>query len=462
MMNNLTKSEVNKYGLYGFTTTIGVMVPMAYITIFMTENLLISAALMGTTLLIARIIDFFVGVSAGGIIEKTRMKWGKYRSWIVVLRWVIFGGIVLMFLDTSTLPMWVRVLTVIAGYVGLNASMNFAATAQYGIMAQMSGPSMENRNILSIRTAQWMAAGSIIISAAAIPAINFFTPIVGQSMGYLIVATAFGFVFLIGATTLLNVSKPYDLPQLGEGIPGMPPVTAGDMVKSVFGNSQLLVIMLVNIFFMTGMFAAQGIMAYYFMYVLGNFTLMAVAMTSTTLFGLVASMIGPKIGLKLGKKNAMVMGLLVYGAGNLAIVFFGGVSLTVYIILSCLYTVGMYFFMGFGANYNLDAGEYGLWKTGKDNRSVAMSMMNVPMKIGMALGGALAGYGLAAIGYTAGMTPNPTFISNFMLLFGGAPAICCFLGALVMLFGYKITDADAIKYAKENAEKMASLMAEKN
>jgi Na+/melibiose symporter-like transporter len=206
-----------------------------------------------------------------------------------------------------------------------------------------------------------------------------------------------------------------------------------------------------------GMMLMQSSMAYYFTYVLGDFLLMSVSMTATTSFAVVASIIGPKIGVKLGKKNAMVVGLLINTASLLSITFLAKESLIIYIILSCINSLGMYTFTGFGPNYVIDAGEYHYYKTGVDNRALAMGMMNMPIKIGFIIGGTLAGYALQAIGYTAGMTVTPEFVSKFMWVFTGIPSAFYLLGAIIMFLGYKITDEDAAMYAKANAERMAKL-----
>ena len=114
----------------------------------------------------------------------------------------------------------------------------------------------------------------------------------------------------------------------------------------------------------------------------------------------------------------------------------------------------MYFFLGFGPNYAIDAGEYYYYKTGKDNRAIAINMYSIPIKIGFIVGGTLTGYALDAIGYTAGITPTPEFISKLMWVFSGIPAIFSLIGAIIMQAGYRITDEDAARYAKANAEKM--------
>ena len=460
----LSKSQVTTFGINGFTMMLGIMVPMSYITIFMTEQLMMSAALAGTILLTARIVDFFIGITAGGVIEKTRMKHGKYRSWYRILRWVVLIGVFLQFLNTNGLPLAAQVVIVFVGYLMLHGSMDYLAPAQFGIIAMMGGTNMQDRNRLAFANARFSSLGGIVISAVALPLINLLTPIVGPSYSYTVVATAGAAMFVLGASLILKVSKPYDLPQpkvgKGEAGVGMPTVTLGDMFKSVFTNDQLLILFLGQTFYQTAAQVAMGIMAYYFMFVLGNLTLMALAMTITTAFGFIGAVVGPKVGTKLGKKSAMVIGMFTYAVMSIGIAFFGSRSLVVYIIFACAYTIGNYFFMSFGNMFYLDCGEYGYWKTGKDNRAVTLSVGNMPIKIGMALGGSLGAYGLQIIGYVPNMAPTPEFATKFMYLFGGLPAALALIGATILLFGYKLKDEDCALYASENAARAEAAKAE--
>ena len=102
----------------------------------------------------------------------------------------------------------------------------------------------------------------------------------------------------------------------------------------------------------------------------------------------------------------------------------------------------------------LDCGEYYLWKTGKDTRSIAMGLASPPMKIGMALGGTIGLYLLGATGYVAGFTPTQAWIEEFMIVTFMVPAFIYFAAALIMGTMYKITTAEAAKYAQENQERM--------
>lgn len=453
-MKQLEKSDINSYATYSFTSGLAVMAPMSYFIVFLTENLFMSAALMGTLILVTRLIDLIVGTVAGGVIQSSRSK-HKYSFWFGTLRWVVFTGIILSFTNTSALPIAARVLISAIAYCMINCSMNFVASAQYNILAVMSGPSIDNRNKLSFRSTQFMAAATILTSMLTLPSIKLLSAYVGNSNGYLIVATVLAIPFIFGCQKLIKASDKFDTVSSGPKLK----ITVKDMIKSVATNSQLLVVMLAYSLFYIGMFTTSAVMAYYFIYVLGNYLFMTVAMTIRTIFALAASILGPKIGVKLGKKRAMVVGLSLYGIGYFCIYFFASGSLAVYIVFSCIMSIAMYLFSGFTVNYMLDAGEYHLNKTGQDNRGVAMGMMNVPMKIGMMIGGAIGGYGLSIAGYTAGMTASTSFISKFMVIFGIVPGVFCFLSALVMMVGHRISDADAARYAKENAERMAAAKA---
>jgi Na+/melibiose symporter-like transporter len=289
---------------------------------------------VATILLIARIADFFVCLASGPIVQRSNLKWGKYRSWLIILRWVVFLGICLQFTNTSSLPLAARLVIVTLGYFMLHFSMNFIALSQFGILAVMAGTSMEDRTRLSTRSAQAGTISAILTSATIIPLINFFTPIVGGANAYLAVAAPLALVFLIGAGVLAKTAEPYDTTE--KSMPGGRVVTFKDMIDSIVTNKQLLVLVLTDTLSMVAMQASMGIATYYFMYVLGNFTLMAVSMTISTVFGFFASLIGPTIGKKLGKKRAKVIGIFASAVASLCIMLFAHSSVVVYIVIGCL------------------------------------------------------------------------------------------------------------------------------
>ena len=139
---------------------------------------------------------------------------------------------------------------------------------------------------------------------------------------------------------------------------------------------------------------------------------------------------------------------------------------------TCFASAGMYLTTALGVNYYLDIGEYGYYHSGKDFRTLSMSMSNIPMKVSMAIGGALSAYVLAWIGFdgvnasfiagTLDMTSEAfrSFRQTFMAIYTIVPSVSTILSLLIFKFGYKITDADAKMYAAENARRDAEALAD--
>jgi Na+/melibiose symporter-like transporter len=473
----LKNSEVVKYSLYGPFTAIGLALPMSYFTMFQTEGLGWTAALAATVLIVPRVIDFIGGVICGSVIAKTNMKWGRYRSWLLIGGWVVMAGVIMMFANTRGLPRPGQIAISATGYVFQNFPMNFILTSQYGLMMLMGGASMDDRVKLSVTNLRFQMFGTLATSAGLVPALRALTKIYGANPdnpnwyhpnAYMTMAVITGALFLVGTASIANAGKEYDKLNAGGASRG-PALSFGDIIRGVVSNDQLLVYTLVNTLNSIALFAAMPLALFYYMYIMQNMMLQPIQMTITTLFGVVAAMIGPVLGKKLGKKRALQLGfgiavidsvLIALIAGNTSAIA-GGIQIgfVLYVIFMCLTGIGRNIWFGFGGNYFVDAGEYGYWKTGKDNRAVALGLGAIPAKISLIVAGALSGYALHAIGYRPGMgrpggPPLPlNFNQNFMLLMGLLPASVYLLGFLIFSFGWKISDADAARYAKENLEK---------
>lgn len=447
---SLSPSQVNRYGFYLLTSSLAAMVQMTYFTIFMTDMIGIPAAVVATTLLIARFIDLIIGILSGGIMEKVHLPWGKYRSWLLLLRWVIIFSLVCSFFDTSAWPLAFRVGVSFIGYILLNASMSFTTNAYYALGPALAGVNLGDRNRLSARGAQFMCVAMLITSAATIPLVTFLTPYTGPANAYLVVAVVFGLPYIGGCQMVSNLCRECD-PSGKRREQGGPvsAVTLQDMIQSVVQNKQLLVLFLSYTIYYIGMYTISGLGTYYFTYIVGNYMNMSYSMTVTMITGFLSSLVMPRLGGKLGKKRSFVLALIIYAAAYACVYFIGG-NWILYTVMGAIGGGAVYMFTGFGVNYFVDCGEYHLYKTGKDTRMIAIAMYSVPMKIGMMLGGAVATYGLAMIGYYAGINVTPEFQTKFMILLSVIPAILVFIGALIMQSGYKITDEDAARYAAEN------------
>ena len=107
--------------------------------------------------------------------------------------------------------------------------------------------------------------------------------------------------------------------------------------------------------------------------------------------------------------------------------------------------------------YMLDCGEYHFWKTGKDNRAVIVSLNSIPSKIGIGIGASLVALIPRSITNYTEMVASTSQIKGFMFLIAGIPAICAFAGALIMHFGYQISDMRTPKNTSKRMQKEQKL-----
>ncbi len=464
--SKLTNAQVVKYNIYGLTSFMAMMPAFMYYRTFMQVNLHVSAELLAALVLVGTGVDFVLSLVAGPIVEKTNGgKHGKFRYWFKIFPFVMFAGTIVCFIAPADLQSsLIKGLVTILGYILICGAVTFLGNANFGILAAMAGPSLEDRNRISIMGARMMAIATIITSLTILPVKTAITNATGnEQLGYLIVSAFFGLTILIGAKCTLDVSKDYDLPRpAGEKSAGAGGPTVGAMFASVVKNKQLLCLILIYTIYNFGFNFAAGFEMYFFMFFKltpATFTVpMTIHQTCRSCAALLGAIIGPKLGMKLGKKKAIGVGLLLWGLGLLgAYLCIQSAPWYIYTVFSCINSMAMYVFSGFGVNYFLDCGEYGYYTTGEDNRTIAMSMFNIPIKLATMLAGTMSGLALGWINFDSvsigGGAMTPEITRGFMFWFTLFPALCMGLASLLAFVGYRITDAEAAFYAQENAKK---------
>ena len=468
--SKLTNAQVVKYNVYGLTSFMAMMPAFMYYRTFMQVNLHVPAELMAVLVLIGTGVDFVLSLVAGPIVEKNNGgKHGKFRYWFKIFPWVMLAGTVVCFIAPASIQSGlVKGLITILGYILICGAVTFLGNANFGILAAMAGPSLTDRNRMSIMGARMMAVATIVTSLVILPVKTAIYNATGnEQLGYLIVSAFFGLTILIGAKCTLDVSKDYDLPRTGAAaeVGASSGPTIGQMFASVAKNKQLLCLILIYTIYNFGFNFAAGFEMYFFMFFKltpATFTVpMTIHQTARSCAGLLGALIGPKLGMKLGKKKAIGTGLALWGISLLGAYFcIANLPWFAYTAFSCINSLAMNIFSGFGVNYFLDCGEYGYYSTGEDNRTIAMSMFNIPIKLATMIAGTMSGLALGWINFDSvsigGGALTPEIQKGFMFWFTLIPAICMGIAALLAFLGYKISDKDAAFYAAENAKKDAA------
>ncbi|NLW70539.1 MAG: hypothetical protein GX061_05610 [Eubacteriaceae bacterium] len=469
----VSNSAIWSYALTQSLQTFTIMTPYAYGTLFMTTYLGINMATMGTILVIAKFVDFIICMSSGAIIESANFKKGKYVPIMELFRWVVAIGAVGQMTDLNFLPYGVKFTVVAASYICMHGSMNFLQTANYGLMAVMAGGNYTDRIAIAQKNSQISAAVGILRSFGTVPLITFVGKVMNSpAKGYTVVTIAFAVVYIACtfwfASNLKGKEAPRD-PNAPKRI-----VKLKDMIEALTGNDQLIVYLIWQTISQLGTQIMTLIGIYYWTLVMGGYTTWySIGMGLTTCSGFVFSLFVPKIGVKLGKLKSLFIAQYAGWVAHVLRFFLGLKSYYWMTVIGIASSAVMYLQMGFGANYVLDIGEYGYYKTGKDYRAVVTAFSSVPMKLSSVIAGAVGPYFLSFIGFDkfneanmAGTLDKTSaefikFQKTYMAAYCFTPLIGSVLGFLIFKKGYKITDDKAVFYAKENAAKAAQAAAAK-
>jgi glucuronide carrier protein len=165
-------------------------------------------------------------------------------------------------------------------------------------------------------------------------------------------------------------------------------------------------------------------------------------------FGSLAAVIyvapfGPVITRRLGKKRGFMIAAAGAMLGN-ALFFVSG-NLVFALVGLFFAGVGMALLNTMTWALEADTVEYGEWKTGIRTEGATYAAFSFVRKVGQAIGAAVAGYALAWAGYNGSLKdtgqPQSPEVLDRMQQAAGALAFLCFLGALLIMATYPLTEA---------------------
>jgi Na+/melibiose symporter-like transporter len=236
------------------------------------------------------------------------------------------------------------------------------------------------------------------------------------------------------------------------------------MYGQTLRNSQIWVVLIAQTLITTSTVLISSIQIYYFQYSIGDIDWQPLSLTISAIVGCAAAFGMAPAARKMGKRNSAITTTL-FGVACMALIgLFAHQNVWVFMVMLAINAFGAAFIGTVGINLFLDAAEYQLYKTGKDSRAFAMSLYNIPMKVGLAASSLIAAHMLTASGYLQETIDGvlTTSMSNpqlFVRWFGLLQAAIYLVSALMYAFLYKITDAKAAEYMAENQRRMTEATA---
>lgn len=464
-----------------------------------------SAAFAASVAGIGSTVDAILGWMYGGFINSLKpFKWGRYRSWLVVLPWIVPFLYCFEFTALTSNVMLNAALIVFFN-VTSHAAWDFPYVSNIS-MISMAAHTPEDRARMASTRGMWSNASKIFFGYLFPPIALIGSSIFGSqnqyAFGALIMGIAFAILYFVHFKMFKGYEKEYTKEELAnykkQGDQGK--TTFRDLGRALVTNQPLIFLLLADIAKWIFNFMCAGIAAYYFSYValgmpmFAGLAMLGVYQVLSNILCVIGAALSANFAKAIGStRNAMIFALL-FMAVMMFIAYFLYFNVWMVVIFMSLAQ------FGYGITYSCstamyaDIVVYNEWK----NRTNAAGWINglqlFPLKIGFMARSIIIPFVLAFVGLNAkGYQPvldfiagkgadgtvdptkvldvagaqavladpaaygfDPELINQFLSFQHGIgigfmiiPACLCILGAILLFAGYKLTPAKLAEYQVE-------------
>lgn len=418
------------YGVADFGFIFMVTLSNTYLLMFYTDFAGITAASAGMLMMVGRIFDSLSPPIIGAAIEKSSMKWGKYRSWLLIGAPLIFIFNTLLFLH-SPIPMPAKAILAFLIYTLFCIATNISYTGYTSLNSSLTNDPKERVQLSSMR-----GMGSALGKAAAgfflLPMISFFGGGNMSTLGFTLTAALSGVLCWLLYLNLGNATKGKDI-QSSLTTQTTEKLSVGEMAKLVFRNKNLMLLFFTDVTRVMATLVMYAMFPYFFKYVVKDINGAAPFFGIVNLLSFVGALSVPWVTKLFSKRNAYLTGNLILALGMILASLLSN-NVTVITTLISIGYIGYAWSNVVTTSMYADTVDYGEWKMGKNARGLYFSMFQLSIKIGAIFSTAIAGFGLSLVGFTANAEPTAAVIKGIRVIAMGLPAVLLTIGAILLFF----------------------------
>ncbi len=429
------------YGLGDTSFNIFMGFTMMFLTIFYTDVFKLDPIVMGTLFLVTRIIDAISDPLCGMISDRTKSRFGRYRSWLLYFS-IPYGISCAAVFFCPDLDGIYKTIYAYVTYIFLVLSFTCVCVPYVSLLGAISDDSDERLSINAIRFPLTKVA--YIICSLIVPGLIALFD--NEVIGYRVVMSGIGLLCIILVLLCFFNTKERVYSPVDDSLSFKKQIVL--MVK----NDQAMCMFLGQALTMIQNTLKYGAAAYFVKYVISSGAQsLSTILTAGSIAGIIAPILANYMLNKgyINRKNLLVFSQII-GGGLLLLI---GLVASENIIVN-----SAFFFLSILSGELIailvwasvaDAGDYGYDKYGVRITGIISGGMLFSTKLGMAIGGAILGYVLAFYDYdpaTATQASDEQLFA-FVLLFSYLPAIFMFIAALAFSF-YRLEANVCAKFKK--------------
>jgi glycoside/pentoside/hexuronide:cation symporter, GPH family len=451
-MANTSKLSVKEKIGYGLGDTAANFIFQTMVVFqlsFYTDTYGLAAATAGTLFIVVRVWDAIFDPLMGVIADRTNTRWGKFRPWILWTA-VPFGIAGMLTFLTPGFSASGKLIYAYATYILLMmvySANNLPYSALTGVI---TGDIAERSSLSSYRFVCAML-GAFVVQVLALPMVHYFGG-GDNARGYrmtmgLLSLVAVG-LFVITFLTVKERIQP-------------DPRQKSSVLRDFAGlarNGPWIALFALTVLIFVGYTVRAGAMVYYFKYYLGREDLFSLF----NVCGLVAIVIGivlsTPLAVRFGKRDLYIVSLFLSAALMLPFLVLPTDALPIIFGFEILRQ------FSYGVTTPLlwammaDVADYGEWTTGRRATGIVYSALVFGLKVGLGLGGGIAGWALSAYGYVPNAVQSARSLLGIRMTASVFAATAYFLGVLCLFF-YRIGKDLNLRIAAELEERRSKYAA---
>lgn len=408
---------------------IGLMV-LGYLSIYCTDTLNMPPALVGTLLVISKLLDGVTDVVAGFIVDRTDTKWGRGRpyEWCIIGMW---ASIWLMFTCPPSFSVVVKSIWVLCMYALVNSV--FYTFLQASNTVYMCRAFRYQEQYVSL------SSSGAIFSMVCVAAFNIAIPsLVGK---YGVSASGWSFLMaciaipmaIIGIMRFLFIKETIEVDaKVSDG--AAEKVSFRDVKTVLTKNPYIWIVAL--ILFVCNFVTNMGVNTYYFTYIVHNLGLLGL-ISAVQILAIPVMLFVPAILRKISISKLILIGCILSMVGY-GINYIAGANTVLLSVAAVLFGLGSVPISMLINLMIIECADFNEWKGSQRMEGTLSSVTSFATKIGSALGAGVLGMLLSISGYIGDADLIPDSAVNMIRhLYSTIPAILWLIVALSLLL-YKL------------------------
>lgn len=441
------------YGSGDFGSNFFYMLVSSFALIYLTDAIGMNAGIVGTLIMVSKILDGVTDVFCGSLIDKTHSKMGKARPWMFYSGFPLALSLILIFSVPVSLGATAQYAWFFVFYTAANAIFYTANNISYATMSALITRNDSERVSLGSFRYIFAVIASIAVSSISVMLVGVFG---GGAAGWRTVAIIYACIYIVfnSIASLVCKELPEEEALAGSGNQSDAPA-AGEkksfwqLLKIVLTNKYYLLLLAIYLLFYTSSNLGSSIGVFYFQYVMGNAGLLGVVSMSSLVM-ILGLFFNPALVKKYGMYKVNLVSYIITSILSAILMFFTfTANFTGIVAVTFIRGISMAFLMGSLNAIVAEVAKNNWLKHGVHTEGMMFSCSSIGMKVGGGLGSGLAGWLLAAAGYVGGAaTQSSTVMFMIKFIYGAVPLILTVLIA-ICLAAMKV-DAENRKLEAEN------------